>query len=335
MLHRTRPDRFAGRPARSRLHRLVPFALLLALALVAAACGESDPALEEAAGGDSEPAAGDSEPAAGDSEGSESAGGGPSEFEEGTKMAEIAEEGVLTVGTKYDQPLFGLASLEGEPEGFDVEIAKLVAEAIFGEATVGENIVFQEAVSANREPFIQDGTVDMVVATYTINDARKEVVDFAGPYYVAGQDIMVPAGNPMGIMGVEDLNGMRVCTVNGSTSLENVMEQAPEADLSILFDTYSQCAEAMADGRVDAVTTDNVILSGLVFESDGAYELVGQTFTDEPYGIGIEKGADEFRTFINDVLEESYENGDWAAAFEETVGQVEEETPEPPPVDRY
>jgi glutamate transport system substrate-binding protein len=312
--------------------RLLMLVLLLALALLGAACGESDPALEEAAEGE------DTEAAATDAATEEaSAAAEVPTFEEGTKMAEIQEKGVLTVGTKFDQPLFGLANLEGVPEGFDVEIAKLVAEAIFGEGnvTVGENLEFVEAVSANREPFIQDGTVDMVVATYTINDTRKEVVDFAGPYYIAGQDIMVPAGNPLGIQGVEDLNGKRVCTVNGSTSLTNVQQMAPQADLSILFDTYSQCADALADGRVDAVTTDNVILSGLVFESDGQFELVGSTFTEEPYGIGVEKGADEFRDFINDVLEEAYESGAWAEAFEATVGQVEEEIPEPPPVDRY
>ena len=302
-------------------------ALLLALMLFAAACGESDPALEEAA----EEPAGETEPAAGDD--AESAAEA-TEFEEGTAMAEIQQEGVLTVGTKFDQPLFGLANLEGEPEGFDVEIAKLVAAAIFGESTP-ENTEFVEAVSANREPFIQDGTVDIVVATYTINDTRKEVVDFAGPYYEAFGEIMVPAGNPMGITNIEDLNGTRVCTATGSTYVDSVAEQASEADLSILFDTYSQCAEALSDGRIDAVATDNVILSGIVFESEGEYELIGEPYTTEPYGIGMAKGDDEFRDFINDVLEESYESGAWAEAFESTVGQVQEETPEPPAVDRY
>jgi glutamate transport system substrate-binding protein len=313
--------------------RLSPLVLLLALALLAAACGgSSESELGQAVEEEESAAAADA---------SEPAGGGEAaevpSFEEGTLMAEIQDRGVLRVGTKYDQPLFGLANLEGEPEGFDVEIAKRVAEGIFGEGNVevGENIEFTEAVSANREPFLQDGTVDMVVATYTINDTRKEVVDFAGPYYVAGQDIMVAAGNPLGIESVEDLNGKRVCTVNGSTSLENVREQAPQADLSVLFDTYSQCRDALRQGAVDAVTTDNVILLGLINESPDEFELVGNPFTEEPYGIGVPKGADDFRAFINDVLEESYEDGSWAEAFESTVGVVEPETPEPPPVDRY
>jgi glutamate transport system substrate-binding protein len=310
------------------IRRLSPLALLLALALTAAACGgsSSDSELGQAVEEQESQAAGEATEEA-------SAAETPT-FEEGTTMAEIQSEGVLTVGTKFDQPLFGLANLEGVPEGFDVEIARLIAAAIFGEAT-DDNVEFIEAVSANREPFIQDGTVDIVVATYTINDKRKEVVDFAGPYYIAGQDIMVAAGNPTGIAGVDDLNGKRVCTVNGSTSLTNIQSMAPQADLSVLFDTYSQCADALSQGAVDAVSTDNVILLGLIDANEGEFELVGAPFTEEPYGIGLAKDDQEFRDFINDTLEAAYEDGSWAEAFESTVGQVAEETPEPPPVDRY
>jgi glutamate transport system substrate-binding protein len=114
-------------------------------------------------------------------------------FAEGTTMARLKSAGKVTVGTKFDQPLFGLKNLEGKPEGFDVEIAKLIA----GEMGISaDNISWVETVSANREPFIQQDKVDFVVATYTINDERKQVVDFAGPYYEAGQDIMVAKGNP-------------------------------------------------------------------------------------------------------------------------------------------
>src|SRR5205085_961733 len=175
---------------------------------------------------------------------------------------------------------------------------------------------------------------DLVVATYTINDTRKEQVDFAGPYYVAGQDIMVRK-DENDIHGVTDLNGRKVCSVQGSTSIDNVREQAPRADLSTSFDIYSLCAEALGDGRVDAVTTDNTILVGLIQQSGGAYKLVGKTFTTEPYGIGMKKGADELRSFVNDALEEAYADGDWKRAFESTVGRAGIPTPAPPPVDRY
>jgi glutamate transport system substrate-binding protein len=246
----------------------------------------------------------------------------------------IREKGKLVVGTKFDQPLFGQRNpTNGAIEGFDVEIAKIIARAIFGDDIEGK-VEFTETPSTVREAVITDGKVDIVVATYTINDTRKEQVDFAGPYYTAGQDIMVRS-DETGIAGVADLNGKKVCSVQGSTSIKNVAEQAPQADLSISFDKYSLCAEALGDGRVDAVTTDNTILVGYVGRSNGAYKLVGNPFTTEPYGIGLKKGSDDLRAFINDTLEAAYADGSWKRAFEATVGLGGLETPEPPPVDRY
>jgi glutamate transport system substrate-binding protein len=252
-------------------------------------------------------------------------------FAEGTTMARLKEAGTVTVGTKFDQPLFGLKNLEGKPEGFDVEIAKLIA----GELGIpGDKVNFVESVSANREPFIQQDKVDFVVATYTINDKRKQVVDFAGPYYVAGQDIMVAKGNPEAIKGPEDLAGKKVCSVTGSTPAENIRTNYPDADLTE-FDVYSKCAEALKNGQVQAVTTDNVILLGLISQDPEAFELVGKPFTKEPYGIGLKKGDTEFRSFINDTLEKIYQDGRWKAAWEATAGKVATETPTPPAIDRY
>jgi glutamate transport system substrate-binding protein len=252
-------------------------------------------------------------------------------FAEGTTMARLQQEGAVTIGTKFDQPLFGLKNLEGKPEGFDVEIAKLIA----GEMGIApEKIQWVEAVSANREPFIQQGKVDFVVATYTINDKRKQVVDFAGPYYEAGQDIMVAKGNPEGIGGPDDLAGKKVCSVTGSTPAENIRTNYPKAELTE-FDVYSKCAEALKNGQVQAVTTDNVILLGLISQDEEAFELVGKPFTKEPYGIGLKKGDTEFRTFINDTLEKIEQDGRWKAAWDATAGKVATETPTPPAVDRY
>jgi glutamate transport system substrate-binding protein len=255
------------------------------------------------------------------------------DFEAGTTMAELNEAGSITIGTKFDQPGFGLLNPNTEePEGFDVEIAKIVAAKL---GIAAEDIEWVETVSANREPFLQNGQVDMVVATYTINDARKQLIDFAGPYYEAGQDIMVAEGNPEGIEGPEDLAGKNVCSVEGSTPAQNIRDNYPEATLT-LFDVYSKCADALAAGQVDAVTTDNVILTGLVAGSDGGFELVGNPFTTEPYGIGIPLGDTEFRDFINDVLEESFEDGSWEEAWDRTAGDISgTEAPEPPTVDRY
>jgi glutamate transport system substrate-binding protein len=252
-------------------------------------------------------------------------------FAEGTTMARLKEAGAVTVGTKFDQPLFGLKNLEGKPEGFDVEIAKLIA----GEMGIAaDKVNFIEAVSANREPFIQQDKVDFVVATYTINDKRKEVVDFAGPYYEAGQDIMVAKGNPEAIKGPEDLAGKKVCSVTGSTPAENIRTNYPDAQLTE-FDVYSKCAEALKNGQVQAVTTDNVILLGLISQDPEAFELVGKPFTKEPYGIGLKKGDTEFRNFINDTLDKIYQDGRWKAAWDATAGKVATEKPTPPAVDRY
>jgi glutamate transport system substrate-binding protein len=284
---------------------LLGIALVLTLAL--AACGDDD-----------------------DGGGGGTANEGAS-FAEGTTMARLNQAGTVTVGTKFDQPLFGLKNLEGKPEGFDVEIAKLIAGEL---GIAADKVNFIEAVSANREPFIQQDKVDFVVATYTINDKRKQVVDFAGPYYEAGQDIMVAKGNPEAIKGPEDLAGKKVCSVTGSTPAENIRTNYPEADLTE-FDVYSKCAEALKNKQVQAVTTDNVILLGLISQDPDAFELVGKPFTKEPYGIGLKKGDTEFRNFINDTLEKIEQDGRWLAAWDATAGKVATDQPTPPTIDRY
>jgi len=266
----------------------------------------------------------------GDEDGGGQAGGGPS-FAEGSTMAKLQQAGKLRVGTKFDQPLFGQKNLEGNLEGFDIEIAKIIA----GELGIQPSgIEWVESVSANREPFIQQDKVDFVVATYTINDKRKKVVDFAGPYYVAGQDIMVTKGNPLGVKGPDDLAGKKVCSVTGSTPAENIRTNYPDAKLTE-FDVYSKCAEALKNGQVEAVTTDNVILLGLINQDPEAFELVGKKFTEEPYGIGVKKGDTQFRNFINDVLEKAYQDGRWKQAWDATAGKVATEEATPPTVDRY
>jgi glutamate transport system substrate-binding protein len=252
------------------------------------------------------------------------------EFEAGTPMAEFAETGSITIGTKFDQPGFGLENLEGELEGFDVEVAKIIAGAM---GIAPEDIEWFETPSAIREEAIEGGDVDMVVATYTINDERAERITFAGPYYEAGQQIMVAADNDT-ITGPESLMDnpdSTVCSVTGSTPSEQIREFLASEDQLVLFEEYSQCADALGNGQVEAVTTDNVILLGFVSESDGAYKLVGEQFSEEPYGIGVEKGAVEFCEFINTTLAENEDA--YLEAWNATAGQIEgtqePELPEP------
>ena len=285
-------------------------ALMSAGALTLSACGGGDDAAEPAA----DDTAAATEEAA--------------DFPEGSTMAELAEAGSITIGTKFDQPLFGLVGPNGEPEGFDVEIGKLIA----GELGIDEgSIEWVETISSNREPFIQSGQVDIVIATYTINDARKEIVSFAGPYYQAGQSILTLKDNE-DIQGPDDLAGAKVCTVSGSTPEATLLAEYPDAEV-VPFGTYSECLEPLKNGQVDAVSTDNVILAGFA-ASDPTLEVRGEPFTEEPYGIGVGLEDEEFRMWINDVLEESFEDGSWVEAWEATAGTVLP-TPEPPAVDRY
>ena len=248
-------------------------------------------------------------------------------FEAGTTMAKLSEAGKITVGTKFDQPLFGLKGPSGDPEGFDVEIAKIIASEL---GIDEENIEWTETVSANREPFIENGQVDIVVATYTINDKRKEVVSFAGPYYMAGQSILTLADND-DIESEEDLVGQPVCSVTGSTPAANLKELGAEV---IETDTYSNCLEPLRSGQVVAVSTDNVILAGLAAQNEGEFKVVGEPFTEEPYGIGLAKDDTDFRMWINDILEKAYEDGRYEDAWKSTAGTVLPYV-EPPAVDRY
>ena len=255
------------------------------------------------------------------------------EFPDGTTQARLAEQGTIRIGTKFDQPGLGNINLEtDEPEGFDIEIGKTVAGKLGIEP---DDIDWVETVSANREAFIVNDRVDLVIATYTINDERKEQVDFAGPYYVAGQDLLV-AEDDDSINGPDDLAGKRVCAATGSTPIQNIRENYPEAE-PVEFDTYTECVDQLEAGQIDAVSTDDIILAGYAADPkyEGKFRVVGETFSEEPYGIGLKKGDDQWRDFLNDTLEESYEDGSWEEAFDATLGASGVEAPEPPPVDRY
>ncbi|MFC5790466.1 glutamate ABC transporter substrate-binding protein [Agromyces tardus] len=248
-------------------------------------------------------------------------------FDADTTMAKLADAGTITIGTKFDQPLFGLVGPDGTPEGFDVEIGKIIAGKL---GIAPEDIKWVETVSANREPFIENGQVDIVVATYTINDKRKEVISFAGPYYMAGQSILVLADNDT-IKSEQDLVGQKACSVTGSTPAENLATLGAEP---VLTDTYTACLEPLRSGQVVAVSTDNVILAGLAAQNEGEFKIVGEPFTQEPYGIGLKKEDTDFRMWINDVLEESYADGTYEEAWNKTAGTVLPFV-DPPAVDRY
>jgi glutamate transport system substrate-binding protein len=245
-------------------------------------------------------------------------------FKAGTTMAKLADKGSITIGTKFDQPLFGLKGPSGQPEGFDVEIGKIVAAKL---GIADDKIKWLETVSANREPFLRDGKVDVVVATYTINDERKKVVNFGGPYYVAGQDLLVPTAST--ITGPEALAGKKVCSVSGSTPAKRIQTDYKDAQLQ-QFDSYSKCVTALAGGQVDAVTTDDIILAGYAAQPQyaGKFKVVGKKFSEEPYGIGLKKDDVAGCTKINEILKASAADGSYKAAWDSTLGKSGKAAPE-------
>jgi glutamate transport system substrate-binding protein len=222
----------------------------------------------------------------------------------------------LVIGVKADQPGLGLQT-GGQYEGFDIEIAKIIAKGLGLDPS---NIEWKTTVSANREPFIQQGTVDLVVATYTINDERKQKVSFAGPYYVAGQDLLVSTDAT--ITGPESLDGKKVCSVTGSTPAKRIQTEHPKAQLQ-LFDAYSKCVDALASKSVDAVTTDDIILAGYASQSQfaGKFKVVGKPFSTEPYGIGLKKDDKSSCEKINEILKTAATDGSYKAAWDSTLGK--------------
>jgi glutamate transport system substrate-binding protein len=241
-------------------------------------------------------------------------GGEPAaeEFPAGTTMAELQDKGEIIIGVKFDVPPFGFKNPQtGDVEGFDVDLGKAIAEKL------GVQPRFIEAISDNRIPFLVDGTVDLILSTMTITRERDLEIDFSEPYYLAGGRVLVPEDSD--IQGIQDLGGRRVCTARGSTYQQTIKQQAPDADLR-LIDTYSECFELIQNRAVDAVSTDNIILTGMIVQ-DPSLKMVGEEFTTEPYGAGIVQGDTEFKEFVDEAIAEYKEDGRWEEAYQKWVGQ--------------
>ncbi|MCY0946924.1 glutamate ABC transporter substrate-binding protein [Streptomyces antarcticus] len=227
----------------------------------------------------------------------------------------------IVVGIKYDQPGLGLKTPDGKYTGFDVDVATYVAKELGYQP---DQIEFKQAVSAERENLIANGDVKLVVATYTINDKRKARVDFAGPYFLAHQDLLVRADDTS-ITKAEDLNKKKLCSVAGSTSAQNVKTKlAPDADLRE-YPGYSECLTGLENKAVDALTTDGSILAGYAAQekNKGKFKLAGLKLSDEPYGIGLKKGDKDLQTKVNAALKKMVEDGSWQKAVDANLGPAD------------
>ncbi|MBN8207023.1 glutamate ABC transporter substrate-binding protein [Microbacterium esteraromaticum] len=241
--------------------------------------------------------------------------------------AMVERDGVI-IGVKEDQPGLGYLDVtSGDRTGFDVDIARWIAASLgFDE----DQIEFKPIASANREQAIVNGDIDYYVGTYSINDKRKEQIDFAGPYFVTGQGLLVAKDAPEATK-LEDFNGKTVCSATGSTPIQNIKANFPDIKTQE-YDLYSACVEDLISGKVDAVTTDQAILIGYAAQYPDDVKVTGGLFTEERYGVGLPKGDDVLRDHINTLFTDG---GDvWQQIFDNNLGdsgiQVEQ-----PAVDAY
>lgn len=222
----------------------------------------------------------------------------------------------LRIGIKFDQPGLGLKK-GNDYTGMDVDVAKYIAKEL-GHAE--DDIEWVQAPSAQRETLISTGQVDLVLATYSITDARKEKVSFAGPYFIAGQDLLVRADDSS-ITGEESLDGKKLCSVTGSTSAQNVQKAVPGVNLQE-FGTYSECVAALVSGTIDALTTDDTILAGYAAQEQyrGKLKVVGNPFSEERYGVGLKKGDTALCQKVTDAIKKMATDGAWQKAVDDNLG---------------
>ncbi|MBN9159241.1 MULTISPECIES: glutamate ABC transporter substrate-binding protein [unclassified Microbacterium] len=226
----------------------------------------------------------------------------------------ITKNGKITIGVKEDQPGLGFKdATTGERTGFDVDIARWIAASLgYSE----DKIEFKAIPSANREQSIVNGDIDYYVGTYSITDKRKAVIDFAGPYFVTGQGLLVRKGEDT-IKSEKDLAGKTVCSATGSTPLQNIQANFPDTK-TVGLDLYSACVEQLINKQVDAVTTDQAILIGYAAQDPEELKVVGEPFTTERYGVGLAKGDTALQTFINTMFTDGGDT--WTAIFEKNLG---------------
>jgi glutamate transport system substrate-binding protein len=242
----------------------------------------------------------------------------------------MKSRGKAVIGVKEDQPNLGFKDpTTNQYSGFDVEIARLVAAGLgFGT----EKIEYKAIPSANREQAIANGDIDYYVGTYSITDARKQKISFAGPYFIAGQDLLVRKDDTA-IAGPDSLAGKKVCSATGSTSIQRIRTKYPKAQ-TVEFEKYSQCVEQLLSKQVDAVTTDDAILKGYAAQQPDKLKVVGKPFSEEKYGVGLPKDDKALRDKVNDLLAASASSGEWKKIYDATLGKSGSPA-EPPALERY
>ena len=246
-------------------------------------------------------------------------------------LKKARKRGKIIIGSKADQPYLGFEDqATKERSGFDIEIAKMLAADLgFSE----DQIEWKTVDSGVRETAISKGQVDFYVGTYSINDERKKLVGFAGPYYKAGADLLVRK-DEKSIQGKDSVKGKKVCSIVGSTPLQEIKK--PEYGAKVVeLAKYSDCVQQLLTQQVDAVTTDDAILKGYAAQNPEKLRVVGKPFTVEPYGVGLNKSDKALRNFFDDKLEAHVKDGTYKKIYDATLGLSGSSYVEPPAVERY
>jgi polar amino acid transport system substrate-binding protein len=248
---------------------------------------------------------------------------GPNALPVGSKMAEIKARGRLIAGVSADTLLLGSRNpITGAIEGFDIDMLKAVATAIFGSPKLELRVIS----SAQRIPVLQDGSVDIVARNMTINCDRWKNIAFSTEYYRAGQKVMVPLNSSA--QGLANLSGKRVCAPAASTSLD-ALRQYPDV-VAVPADTHTGCLVMFQEGKVDAITGDDTVLAGLAAQDPYAKVTKAPAFTKEPYGLGMNKDAKDLVQFVNAVLEQMRTDGRWKASYDHWLAPDLGPAPAPP-----
>ncbi|WP_133848832.1 glutamate ABC transporter substrate-binding protein [Labedaea rhizosphaerae] len=247
----------------------------------------------------------------------------PGQFPAGSRLKKIHDRGYLRAGIDQNTYLFGFRNLTtNQMEGFDIDRVREIAKAIFGDP---DKVQFKVITSKEREAALAGDEVDVVARTYSVTCARAKIVDFSAVYYTAGQRVLVDRRSKA--TSLDDLAGKKVCAASGSTSIKKLTGY-PSKPVPVSVPTYADCLIMLQQGQVDAVSTDDTILAGMV-KQDPNLKMVGKQITEEPYGIGIKKGDDNFVRFVNGVLQQSISSGAWQASYNKWLRGTGEEQPVP------
>jgi glutamate transport system substrate-binding protein len=244
-------------------------------------------------------------------------------------VARADDRNHLTIGTRFDQPGLSERKLDGQIVGFDVDVAKFVAAEL---GVSPGNITWRETTPNTRETDLSSGAVDLVATTYSITDKRKQLVSFAGPYFVTGQDLLVRQTSA-DITGPESMNGRKLCSQPGTTSAQQVRDRFAMAVQLVEYPRFPDCVTALLAGQVDAVTTDAAILAGYVTQNPELLRVVGKSFSTERYGIGLRKGDVEGHTAVTNAIKKMIADKTWTASLNANIGPSGYPLPQPPEVD--